>query len=390
MRKAFLINCCLVALGVSACGKKAESSPGLTNTEDRVFFLTSDYASNASYLHSFNTATGVTTREAPSFFSNDVIGFQDRDREHFYIGERFSALGLPTRLTHYEPNGSVQQNSTDVPVNLHDAILFDNKLYFAGYDRKELAVSTLDLSHFDLGRSTVNGFSPMGADPMSFEKFLVANNKIYLITVGYHYAPEAFVGAKLFELADDLVTSSPVRTWSIQAGGEECWDLYTAFRLSADRMVVACNPYYANNGRALSVFSIDMSNGVGPVITLLNRYPMGGRVKNVTLGGASKNAQMIFITEDDGNYLNPMALQAAWWDMTGVRSPFVTQGAAFFVEYNQASNQYVYSCSTEADKRCATQSFTVSQADALGAPSETGQRVNASYVAGHVQFFHEL
>lgn len=389
-QKITFAYCLFLAFGIVACGQKGTAAPGLTETENRVFFLTSDYNSSASYLYSFNTATSALTREAPSFFSGDVIGFQDAERKNFYIGERFSAQALPTRLTRFEPNGNVQQNSADVPVNLHDAILFENKLYYVGYDNREVAMSLLDINYFSVIRSTVNGFSPQGSDSTSFEKLLVANQKPYVLTVGYQSYPEAFTGAKLLELAPDLVFTSPEKTWSVRAGGEECWDLYTAFRLTPSRMVVACNPSYANNGRALSVFLIDMFND-GPFFTLLKSYPLNGAVKNVTLGGASKDANMIFITEDDGKYQNPKALQSYWFNVSNPQQePLVTQGAAFLVEYNQASNQYIYSCATDAESHCKSKAFTVSPATLSGAPSATAQEVFVPYVAGHVQFFHDL
>lgn len=378
-----------LSIALASCEKEQQKSvlPSIDFNTENVYFLTSDYKSDTSYLYSFNPTDKTTHEESLSLFSGDVAGFVATDSmgstTNLYVAEKFSNFGLPTRVTQYDSQGNQTQNSKNLPVNLRDIIRYQNTLVFAGYDNKEIAQTNLALDKIYLHKTTVSTFFP-GADADSFVSLLKSsNNQVFALSIGYKH-PNLFPGAQIYAL-DRTFVGAELGHWLVQDQGEVCSDLYDSLKLSPSKILVACNPAYAKTGQNLDLFYIDASSGT-PTIRLVLSKKTKDATQKFTLGGLSANGKFAFVTEDDGDFLNPTVQAAYWLDPNDLENSHAVLNAAYFVTYHKPSDSYVFSCSLNAQKECEDKRFAVAKATQDGYTHETPQGFSVDYIASQVQF----
>lgn len=361
------------------------------NDPNNIYFTTSTYLSGVSYVYSYSLETGQLTVQGFPILSSDVDSYQILDGNgtptSFYVAQRFSQKNWSTRLQYFDLNGNSSQNK-DMPINLYDIAIKNGVLYLAGYNKKEMAISNLDLSQIYQPRQTVQGFDPdtTVGDPNSFHSILFNNTSSYVVTVGSQSLNSP---AKVFQLAQNVV-GFPLKSWIIQTPtGEICTSLYSAQKISSSQEVVSCNPdwsggYALNNPTELDLILIDVSSEVPTFKTLLTKKS-NGQVTDFLIGGISQDKSAIFITEEKSASYPDTISKAYWLSISNPQEIIPVANAAMYVTYNTKSQVYIYSCYLSGSSLCQPNTFA--NANQM---NETPMPFHVNYEASNVRFFKQV
>lgn len=393
---------------VAGCSKNSNNTtPNMDVQQNKVYFTTT--SSGMSYLYSFDPTTNETKLEPAALGKNiGITGFQSRDSngnlQNLYMVEDID--GQPSRVTLYSTAGNTNQNTTNLPENITDIMLLNNSLYYIGLNRKEIAVSDTTLSSVTLPKTSVQGFSELAKpDSESFQAILNNENDTYVISVGnYPYSPLEPVS--IFKLNSSLTHRSTdvPNSWVIQGNDAQgnniiCDRINSNLSLTNSKQVVACNSSesFPKSTYTPSLFLIDIS-GANPVVTLLQTTTKN---MNITLGGTTHDKSSIFVTEeiDGGDYYNPNVSQSYWLNVSNANSPIKTpnNSGAYYVSYNNAINEYIFSCVLNSSNQCQNNTFGVAQSSSRNneviqsqvKPVPLTGLTNLNGVRG-INFFNEL
>ncbi len=369
---AFILLSCLILI---CCAKKNtnNNTPSFSLEQNKLYFLTSNYPN--SYLYSLNLSNqNILFEPTPATLSGDIIGFEKKDSEgnlqNLYMVERFSAEGLPSRVTTYSDVGSIQEDTKNFPQNVYDMILVNNFLYSIGFDKKEISKISFRLDSISVEKMSVQGFQNNAfADSESFQAILNNNNSYYVLTVG---SLNSTTEAKIYKLDPTLTQKSQeaINSWPITDSNNAitCYRMSPAIqRISNSKIVISCNPSFASLSgiptvATPSLFLIDVSASK-PIITVL---ATASSSIDMILGGASKDKNSVFITEeiyDAKNYFNMTIQQSYWLNISNPLYPVktVNNKVAYAVTYNNKQDAYVFSCVLNNSMQCLKNSFGVSQ-----------------------------
>ncbi|MES2616211.1 MAG: hypothetical protein V4591_12455 [Bdellovibrionota bacterium] len=346
---------------LTSCGKNNENSatPSFSVQQDKIYFTTSDYGSRTGYLYSFSPVSNQVKAESPLLQQIDGLkGFQSRDGsgnlKNLYLAKY--NMGQPSSVLAYNTEGTSTESQRNLPENIYDMMLANNSLYYVGYDKKEIAVSSSNLNSVTLASTTVQGFSK-NSDTNNFVSILNNENNYYAVSVGYPYSSTIEnQGAKIFTLSEDLTSTqgSPILI-------KNCFNLNSSMKISNSKLVVACNPTYTypEVPGVPSIFLIDVSSNINPNVQLLKTVTSN---INIYLGGVSVDGSYILVTEEEnnGDYSNPTA--NSYWLNLNNQVHHSTYGGAYQVSYNKITNSYIFSCILNANNQCQSNAFGVALA----------------------------
>lgn len=403
LKKKFLFFSLLIAV---SCKKKHPENtvPSMAVGQNKVYFTTTDYANRTGYLYSIDTSSKNINMESPLLQGIDgVNNFQSRDNfsgnlQNLYLAKYI--MGRPSSVTVYTPNGEANENTTDLPENIYDILFTNNSLYFAGYDKKEIAQSSPFLDSINLKKNTVAGFDGTQSDINNFVALLNQGDNFYALSVGYSYFSPSILGAQIYALSSNLIARSSLNpnSWTITASASTCYDVNATVKLNNHKIVVACNPGYANLTNLTanpSLFLIDVSNGI-PSVTLIK---IANANINFYLGGLSWDKTSVLVTEEknNGDYNNPTVNSSYWLNILNPHNVIITsaQGGAYSVTYNNVTNSYVFSCILNTSSHCQNNAFGITygisgssiHADLVNIPLNNSGILNGVH---GINFFKEL
>ncbi|WGL58943.1 hypothetical protein QEJ31_10465 [Pigmentibacter sp. JX0631] len=373
-----VINFSLISVLI-ACGKKENVNPEFVITDDKTSFVANKY-NNFSNLYTFDFDTKkleLILSRTPSGDANVYQKMNDSNGiEGFYFAERF--LSSPTRITYLKANKKTSGiENTNFPINIHNLIMFKNKLLGIGYEA-EIIASSPDLSNTFISKVKLDtGSVSLTTEEKQLKTthLLTANNKVYVLTLGtYDYAGYQKNKPYIFELADDLKTI--VKKTEIT----NCFNPASQVKvIDTSKVILNCNPYSEDKGLDTNLVYIDVaSNNI--IIKEILRTDKNGDVQQYELGGVSATKDSILITErkDTGSYTWDKINSAYWFDLNNPETIVLNEknrkkyvkSLAGKVTYNYSKNMYLFSCVVDpASFTCINGKAAISK-DLLGEKSE--------------------
>jgi hypothetical protein len=390
----------IIILLLSSCGKNNINSkiPQINVEKSKVYFTTNDYKNRIGYLYSFNSITQEVNQEPVLLAGVDGLNnFQLRnengDIDNLYITKFI--FNQPSKVLIYKKNSLQQETAYTLPQNIYDVMYENNNLYFLGYDKKELAITSSNSNSLVSSSKTISPFdSELVSDPNNFSAILKNKNKIFILNVGVGYLPFKITGSFINQLDSNntqIETSFPIvdKETNIM-----CYDINSFVKLSNNKIILACNPRsgYLNINVTPALFLVDVSSTI-PFVKLLQTSNI---MNDFIVGGVSKEKDSVFITEeiyDSNKYPNLEVAQSYWININSFPQvkKIMNNQSAYYVTFDNTSQNYIYSCFLDDNKTCKKNTFGISS-------DKVNSNVKPVYLSGlsninssqSISFFKEL